>query len=76
MIKFDVTSMDEKTFEWLHYSPTGTLTRAHYVASIKFGGAERDQFRIKLPSIKINDQIHEIPEIEFKRKKGFGIIGP
>jgi hypothetical protein len=74
-IKFDVSSTDATTFERLPFSPTGTLTRKLYVASIQFGEPERVRYRIKLPAIKIDDQTYEIPEIEFTKKKGFGVFG-
>ena len=76
---FDVTdvtypSTNPKDPEWLQFSPTSTLTRGHYGSRIHFGDKEREQYRIKMPAIKINNQVYEIPEIEFTRKKGFGVF--
>lgn len=75
-IRFDVASTDATTLTRLHFNPTGPLTRDFYVAEIEFGKPEKERYRIKLPAIKIDDQLYDIPEVEFTRKKGFGVFGP
>ncbi len=45
-----------------------------YHASLNLFDTHRDQYFIKLPAIEIDNQIFQIPTIEFIKKKGFGII--
>ena len=76
ILKFDVSALDTVSLERKHFSPTDVLTGDLYVADIILGGEERAQWRFRLPAIKIDDQLYEIPEIVFTRKKGFGVFGP
>jgi hypothetical protein len=74
-IKFDMTSFDATKMQWLHFSATDTLLGGtSFVTEIQLGGLERGQFRIKLPVIKVNGQLYQIPEVQFTKSKGVGII--
>ena len=58
------------------HNPTDTLTNELVVADIELGSPEKERYTIVLPSVRENDLIYEIPEVEFLKKKGFGILGP
>lgn len=74
-IKFDITSFDATKMQWLHFGATDTLLGGtSFVTEIQFGGPERGQFRIRLPAIKVNGQLYQIPEVQFRKSKGVGII--
>jgi hypothetical protein len=75
-VHFQVYSIDSPTPTRLYVRPTDTLTGRFFVADIEFGGAERVEYRVRLPAIKIGEQVYEIPEIDFTKKKGFGVFGP
>lgn len=74
-VKFDVLtySPDPKKLEWEHYNPTSPLTRTYYANRIRFSDLDKSQYRIKMPSLKINNEVLDIPEIEFTKNKGFGL---
>jgi hypothetical protein len=74
-IKFDMTSFDAKRMQWLHFSATDTLLGGtSFVTEIQLGGLERGRFRVRLPAIKVNGQLYQIPEVQFTKSKGVGII--
>jgi len=74
-VKFDVLtySPDPKNLEWEHYKPSSPLTRTFYTNRIRFSDSDNSQYRIKIPSIKINNEVLDIPEIEFTKNKGLGL---
>lgn len=45
-----------------------------YEGGVKLFDIPQDHYFIKLPAIEIDNQIFQIPTIEFIKKKGFGII--
>lgn len=75
-VVFDVATVDEKSLAWQHFSPTSTMSNTHYLADIRFGETESLLYRIKVPPIRIDDKRYDIPEIQFTKKKGFGVFGP
>ena len=88
MIKFKMTDWDPKTLKPFDISPTDVMHGKNtnvaflggpepktYGGSIQFGEGERTHYSVKLPLLKVDDQIHNIPVVEFTRKEGVG-IGP
>jgi len=76
-VKFDVTTVGMTTLKKLRFSPTDNLTGdVVIIAEIKFSSAERSQYTVRMPRIRVDGQIYEIPEITFTRKKAFGVFGP
>ncbi|MCP4552861.1 MAG: hypothetical protein GY834_12660 [Bacteroidetes bacterium] len=45
-----------------------------YQVPVKLFDTHKDHYFIKLPAIEIDNQVFQIPTIEFIKKKGFGII--
>lgn len=75
-IQFNVSHVDANSLKRIYSSPTDILTADTFVADINFGEPERAQYRIRLPSVKVNGQVFNLPEITFSKTKGFGIFGP
>ena len=86
MLKFKMSDWDPKTLKKFHISPRdvmhgkntsvlllGGLRPMVYAGSIKFGGGDRLHYAVTLPSLKVGDQVFNIPVVEFTRKEGFGI---
>ena len=76
IIKFVVTSLNTNSLTRIFFSPTDPLVAKRYDAGISFGRPETLHFELKLPPVRVNGQLYEIPEIKFTRKKGFGVFGP
>jgi hypothetical protein len=88
MIKFTMTVWDKRTLKSFQISPMSVMYGKNtniallggpqpksYPSSIEFGGGDRARYSVKLPPLKIGDQVFNIPVVEFTRKEGFG-IGP
>lgn len=76
-VKFDVMTVGMTTLKKLRFSPTDNLTGdVVIIAEIKFSSAERSQYTVRMPRIRVDGQIYEIPEIKFTREKAFGVFGP
>lgn len=88
MIKFKMTDWNPKTLKPFDISPMDVMHGQNtniailggsqpktYGGSIQFGAGERIHYSVKLPPLKVDDQVHNIPVVEFTRKDGFG-IGP
>lgn len=75
-IKFKASHIYMPSLKRIYSSPTDILTADAYNVDIEFGGPERAQYRIRLPSVKVNGRVFNIPEITFSKKKGLGIFGP
>ncbi|MDQ5984310.1 MAG: hypothetical protein CSYNP_00003 [Syntrophus sp. SKADARSKE-3] len=74
--KLDVTCWDSETLRRVHIRPTDNLTDNLFAGIVMFGNLQREQYWITLPAITIDGNIHNIPEIEFIKKKGVGFFGP
>lgn len=75
-VQFNVSHVDATSLKRIYSSPTDILTADTFGADIHFGEPERVRYLIRLPSVKVNGQVFNIPEITFSKTKGFGIFGP
>jgi hypothetical protein len=76
IIKFRMTYWDKKTLTQVYISPLRNMHGKNtYYGKVWFGGVAQSNYVIKAPLLKVDDQIFEIPIIEFTKKEGFG-VGP
>ncbi len=88
ILKFTMTVWDPKTLEPFQISPTSVMHGKNtnvallgrsqpksYPASIEFGGGEWNRYTVKLPPLKVGDQVFEIPTVTFNKRNGAG-VGP
>ena len=82
ILNFQMTDWDPSTMQQFYFSPTSAMIGKNtsiailggsrpkvYVSSINFDGGDRIHYSVKPPSIRINDQVFELPVIEFTRKR-------
>jgi len=86
MFKFTMTVWDPKTAKPFEISPMSVMHGENtnvawfggpkprsYPASVRFGGANRAHYSVKLPPLKVGDRVFDIPVVEFTQKEGFAI---
>jgi len=88
MIKFKMFNWDPKTLKPYDISPKDVMHGKNinialfggpqpmiYISNVYFGGKEMRHYFVKLPPLKVGEQVYKIPIVEFTRKEGFG-VGP
>lgn len=72
-ITIEAEVLDSTYTQWVVRDPIEGVSGRQLSFSVLFGTGEKSHYSVKLPAIRVNGTVHDLPVVEFTKKEGFGV---